>query len=537
MHGPSPAPGLGEGWTAAGAVSAPRIARWAQALGALRGWRRAAAAAALGAGAVLALPPVHFVPAVLAAFTGLVWLLEGIAEARRVRVAFAVGWCFGFGFFVAGLYWIAHALLVDAATFGWMIPFAVGGLSAGLAVFPGAAAAAWAAAGMKGAAGVLVLAVAWTAAEWLRGHLLTGFPWNAVGTVWAETASVMQVAAAAGVWGLGLLTVAIAAMPSTLARPAAGLRRWGPSIGAAAVLAAMAGGGLARLPQGPAPSVPDIRLRLVQPDIPQSLKWDPAEREKNLLRTMTLTRAPGFETRTHVIWPETASPFALDNASLRQAIGALAPAGGLVLTGAPRVSREGGALRVWNSLQAVDGSGEIVGTYDKFHLVPFGEYVPLREIVPIPKVTAGSVDFSAGPGPQTLHLPGLPPASPLICYEVIFPAAVSDPRDRPGWLLNVTNDAWFGLSSGPYQHFAAARFRSVEEGLPLVRAANNGISAVVDGYGRVAARLGLGRMGVVDADLPAALAPTPYARWGDAIPLALGFVALGGAFAMRRRAN
>ncbi|MEX2455119.1 MAG: apolipoprotein N-acyltransferase, partial [Rhodospirillaceae bacterium] len=204
------------------------------------------------------------------------------------------------------------------------------------------------------------------------------------------------------------------------------------------------------------------------------------------------------------------------------------PPGGLIVTGTPRYRVEGGQLsQIWNSIAAVDDRGETVGVYDKHHLVPFGEYTPFRAVLPLEKITVGSLDFSRGPGPVTMRLPGLPPVSPLICYEVIFPAAVTASGDRPSWMLNVTNDGWFGISAGPHQHLASARLRSVEEGLPLVRAANTGISAVIDSYGRVTARLPLGERGVLDSALPGALAPTPFSRHGNAIPLMLVALFLG----------
>jgi apolipoprotein N-acyltransferase len=212
------------------------------------------------------------------------------------------------------------------------------------------------------------------------------------------------------------------------------------------------------------------------------------------------------------------------------------PPGGVLITGAPRTDPAPlEARHVWNSLAVIDRAGTLVGTYDKFHLVPFGEYVPLRGVLPIDKITPGNVDFSAGPGPQTLVLPGLPAVGPLICYEVIFPAAVVDAAHRPAWLLNLTNDAWYGRSSGPYQHFAIARTRAVEEGLPLVRSANNGISGVVDPYGRVTAQLGLDAVGVLDAALPKPIEPTLYARFGDLLYAAMLGAALLAVIALRRR--
>jgi len=508
----------------------------------LTGWRQAAAAAVLGVAATAALPPLHVVPSVFLAFTGLVWLLETADEAERpLRHAFLLGWWFGFGHFVTNLYWLAFALLIDAAQFGWMVPFAVFGLSGVLALFTGAATAATAATRARGLARILTLAVAWTAGEWLRGHILTGFPWNLIGTVWAGTLPLMQVASLVGLYGLGLLTVLVASLPATLASVAQ--RRWLGSALAVALLAAGWGFGALRISDADTADTA-YRLRLVQPNVPQSLKWDPAQREANLAKTLSLSRSPGFESRTHVIWPETAVPFVATDfnesgPALRRSLATSVPPGGLLLTGAPRAERGAeGRLLLWNSLHALDAAGSIVATYDKFHLVPFGEYVPLRAILRFAKVTVGTVDFSPGRGLETLALPGLPPASPLICYEAIFPGRVVVPEPRPAWLLNITNDAWFGLSSGPYQHFAAARFRAVEEGLPLVRAANNGISAVVDPYGRIRVQLELGDTGVVDANLPLPLQPTLYARLGDLtlLGLALAVIAIAGWLLSRRTA-
>lgn len=523
----------------AGTGPAARLAALAARVGRLAGWRRAALAAGLGVAGTATLPPLHLVPLLVVAFGGLLWLVEG---AGSRRAAFLDGWWFGVGHFVTGLYWLAHAMLVDPQAYGWMIPFAVLGLAGVLGLFTGAATLAVHAARVRGVAAALVLAVAWTAAEWLRGHVLTGFPWNLIGTAWSGIVPLMQPAALVGVYGLGLLTVLAAALPAT--------RRMAAVLGAVALVAAGWTWGALRLPGEPA-AVPDVRLRLVQPNIPQTLKWDASEREANLRRTLALTTAEGFTSRTHVIWPETAMPFAITDVNpngpaLRAALAGVTPPGGLLVTGAVRVVRDNPMMpQLWNSLQAVNALGDIVATYDKHHLVPFGEYVPFREQLRqfqgfLPDflgglvTPAGPVDFSAGPGPVTLDLPGLPPASPLICYEAIFPARVAAAQ-RPAWLLNITNDAWFGISSGPHQHFAAARFRAVEEGLPLVRAANNGISAVVDAYGRTTARLELGQTGVLDAALPAAATATPYARAGDAGVLGLALLGLGAAVALRRR--
>jgi apolipoprotein N-acyltransferase len=506
-----------------------RLAAW---IADLTGWRRYGLALLLGALAAGALPPVDLVPLLVVSFSGLVWLAE---PCRGWRQAFALGWWFGFGFFLAGLYWIAAALFVDIADFWWLLPFAIAGLPAVLAVYCGLAMAAYRGLRPRGAGRALALAACWTLAEWLRGHLFTGFPWNLIGYAWSGgfpgATAVLQVTAVVGIYGLSLLTVAMAALPASLGDPPRGrrspLRRAAPAWAALLVVLALAGGGWARLANASGGDVPGVMLRLVQPSIAESLKWNPAAREENFRRLAALSAAPAPVPVTDIIWPEAAATYLLDrDAAHRDAIASLAPPGGLVITGAPRSNPPPAPPRqYWNSLAAIDGSGDIVATFDKFHLVPFGEYVPFRDILPIGKITPGTIDFTAGSGPRTLHLKGLPPVGPLICYEVIFPHAVVDEADRPRWLLNITNDAWYGFTSGPFQHFDIARVRAVEEGLPLVRAANNGISGIVDAYGRVRAHLALDAVGVLDSPLPTALSgPTPYARFGDWFFFGLAFL-------------
>lgn len=511
------------------------LARLVGRLAALTRGRRLAVAALAGVASVLALPPIHAVPVLFATLPLLLWLLDGAATRRA---AFAVGWAFGFGFFVAGLYWIGNALLVDAARFGWMIPFAVGGLSAALAVYSGFVTLAvhWLDP-RRGWPRVMVFAAAWTLAEMLRGWALTGFPWNPIGTVWMPVDAMIQAVAWVGVYGLGLLTVAVAAMPAVLGWERGG---WRAPVVALAVLAGVAVAGAARLPDGPLEVVDGVRLRLVQPNIPQVLKWSPERRVENLYRHVDMSRLPAENgvAPTHVIWGETALPFALDGTQdrVREVVAeALGDTGMAVLTGVVRTTPAGQQpYQVWNSLVAIDAAGRLRGHYDKAHLVPFGEYVPLRSILPLDKITPGATDFSRGQGPTTIDLPGLPPASPLICYEVIFPAAVVDANNRPAWILNVTNDGWYGISSGPYQHLATTRLRAVEEGLPLVRVANTGVSAIVDPYGRILAEVGLDRAGVADGPLPVALPPTPFARGGLLLPLALAAFAGFSGLALRR---
>ena len=500
-------------------------------LGLPRAFMRAVIAMILGAAATGALPPLHLLPLLIVAFTGLVWLIDG---STTRRAAFAAGWWFGFGHFVTGLYWIGIALLTDPERYAWLAAPAVLAISAALALIP-ASAALVAGRCAPGVSRVLGLALAWTLAEWLRGWLATGFPWNLIGTVWTLSDEMIQFTAYGGVLGLGLITVAAAAAPATLAGE--GRRRWLPSLLAGALLAGLWGAGMARLAAyPPGDAVDGVRLRLVQANVAQHHKWRADKREAMFRRHLALSIGAGFEDVTHVIWPETAIPyFIADDAERRAMIAAATPKGGALISGALRGAprTDSAPQQLWNSLFAFDEAGRITATYDKTHLVPFGEYVPFRSILPVAKLTQGATDFSPGPGPRSLNVGGLPPFSALICYEAIFGPAVVEPGSRPGFLLNITNDAWFGISSGPYQHFASARLRAVEQGLPLVRAANTGISAVVDSQGRITAMLGLGWEGVLDAALPAALdAPTPYANGGDWWLLPL--VALGAAVMIRR---
>lgn len=518
--------------TEKGKIPLQRLNEFKAVVTGLVGWRRRVLAVLLGVLAVAALPPAHVWPLFVPTFVGLFWLVD--SEKSR-RGAFTSGWLFGFGFFAVGLYWIANAFAVRGGVLLWLGPFAVSGLAALLACFPALATLATRLLNWRGIGGVLVFGAAWTGTEWLRGWVLTGFPWNLVGTAWTYSDAMIQMTSITGTYGLSLLTFVAATMPATLADTSVPSRKaMAATLLTSVIMVACWLGGIARLQAvGEVKTVPDVRLRLVQPNIPQDQKWQREALDAHLLTQLRLGAqiAPGATpdtTPTHIVWSETAAPlFLAENGQLLDAIGRFTPRDGLTIIGTLRRSQHEQSTKVWNSLHAVDDGGEIVGTYDKFHLVPFGEYVPFRSIIPFAKFTAGNTDFSRGAGRTTLHLPGLPPVSPLICYEVIFPGRVTEPGQRPDWLLNLTNDAWYGLSAGPYQHFASARLRAVEEGLPLVRVANTGISAIVDPIGRVVARLGLGEVGVVDGPLPRSLAsPTIYARFGDWSLFILSAVAL-----------
>ncbi|HXR86526.1 MAG TPA: apolipoprotein N-acyltransferase [Stellaceae bacterium] len=509
------------------------LQRWALWLASLTRWHRHLAALLLGALAAASLPPVDMTPVLLISFPGLVWLTDGNTGYRS---AFALGWSFGFGFFIAGLYWIAAALFVHIAQFWWLVPFAVAGVPAGLAIFAGTALlvshALCRALRLGGTGRVLALVFCWCGAEWLRGHILTGFPWNLMGYAWSGAfpggIAMLQFASLAGIYGLSLLTVLAVSLPARLGDFSG--RRALALFAAGLLIALPAGWGAYRLANGHPGDVAGVNLRLVQPSIPQTMKQDPSALLANFRRLFALSTSPASATPTAIIWPEDAAPPFLDrDGGARQALAQATPQNGYIITGTTRTDPAPEApTHVWNSLVAVDHEGNIRASYDKFHLVPFGEYVPLRGFLPMQKITPGAIDFSAGPGPRTIALPGLPPFSPLICYEAIFPGAVVDPAHRPDWLLNITDDAWYGFTSGPFQHLAIARLRAIEEGLPLARAGDNGVSAMFDPYGRVTARLALNDVGVLDVPLPQPLPPTLYSRVGD-IPFfaAMLFVAAG----------
>ncbi len=485
---------------------------------ALIGWRRYLVAFLLGAAAATALPPYAVLPALLIAFPGLLWLLDG---AGRSRQAFLLGWAFGLGHFLIAFHWLGNAFLVDAEKYAALMPFAVFALAAGMALYPALTTLiAWyiAPAGWQR---LLALASAWSASEWLRGHLFTGFPWDPIGVVWIASEALAQSYAYFGVYGVGFLTVLAALSPSYVRR---WRDNWVLALAAGLIVLFYAGGWL-RLSGPELADVPGVTLRIVQPNIPQREKWQRGRRAANFERHLALSKLTGAKKVTHVIWPETATPFfTAFEPDARRRMAGIVPAGGLLLTGSPRRTAPGpGPIQIWNSLHAIDGKGDIVQTYDKHHLVPFGEYLPFRPILSrlgLDKLAAGSVDYSFGAGPRVLRFGNLPPFQPLICYEAIFAGEIVSPR--PAWLLNVTNDAWFGKAAGPAQHLALARIRTIEQGIPMVRAANTGISAVVDAFGRIRARLDSGTAGVIDSPLPAALQTPPlYTRIKDIFPLGI----------------
>ena len=511
------------------------------------GWRRWLIAFVAGAVSALAMAPFDAWPILFLTFPTLVWLIDGAGLGRwgGVMTAAATGWWFGFGYFVAGLYWIGYAFLVDAPTFGWLLPFAVIGLPAALAVFTACGVAAARILWTRGATRILALGVSLTATEWLRGHVLTGFPWNAFGYALASPLALAQTASLIGLWGLTFIAIVVFASPATLTDERSETRLpWLPVALGISMLAGLGGWGALRLQRTPTEYADNVHLRIMQPNLQQDVRFNYAAREQVMeryiaLSDQALSSPRGGHDATLLIWPESPFPFILTHepTALAQIAKLLSPST-ILITGAIRVEQANGTAgpRAYNSIYVIGSDGSILDVYDKLHLVPFGEYLPfqaLLEKLGLQNLTKQSGGFTPGDRRHLVTVPGAPPALPLICYEVIFPGEVAPRGDRASWIVNVTNDAWFGISTGPYQHFQQARVQAIEEGLPLARAANTGISAVVDPVGRVIDSLALGREGVLDSPLPRPIAAPLYARIGDAPALVM--VVLGLLAAVRRR--
>ena len=520
------------------------------------GWRRRAIAFVSGAAGALALPPFSLFVFIAAPLTIAVWLIDGAQDRGSgrpligsMRAAFGAGWWMGFGYFLAGLWWVGAAFLVEADKFAWALPLGVVALPAVLALFPAAGFAIARALWSAGPARVFALAFGLGLAEWARGLVFTGFPWNDLGMALGSNLALAQVASLVGLHGLTFLTIAIFAAPATLWRVGEGRLNLAPAGLAALGLVLIAAFGAFRLAAPASASLPGVKLRLIQPNVAQDVSFSPENRDAILSRYLDLSEratAPdrsGVRDVTHLIWPESAFPFILSRDPRALAdIAAFLSGGATLITGAARLEDDGGKTRrYFNSIEIVGRNGLSGEHYDKQHLVPFGEYVPFESVLEKARITQ-FVDipggFEPGAGRRVLRIPGLPDAMPLVCYEAIFPIEIGDlfsGAERPRWLLNLTDDAWFGQTPGPYQHFAQARLRAIELGAPLVRDANSGISAVLDGFGREIVVAPLGADGVLDAELPEALPPTWQSRFGSAGAALIGLAFLGAALAGKRR--
>ena len=429
-----------------------------------------------------------------------------VARARTPRRAFTAAWLGGVGYFGVGLHWIVEPFLVDAAVHGWMAPFALVLMAGGLALFWGAA--GWVAARIGGPV-ALGWALCLSLAELLRGHVFTGFPWALPAYIWTDT-DIRMTAALWGPYGLTALTLLAVALPFAARNGAA---RAGMVVASLVAVAALWLTGTIwdahTIPR------PGGRVLMVHPNVPQNEKWDPDRAFSHVERQIGYTAegadAPDLEL---VIWPESAIPYPLDMAgSVLDA--ATAAAGVPVLTGINR--RDGGDW--FNGAVLAEAGGAVAGTYDKVHLVPFGEYIPFRLDFLRAMAARSSYGFSAGEAVEPIETP-LGSALVMICYEAIFPGHIRRSATRPDVLIQITNDGWFGTFAGPYQHLQQAQFRAAETGLPLIRVANSGVSAMIDARGEIKVRVALGEDGATSAQLPRALEATPYWRMGD-LPILL----------------
>jgi apolipoprotein N-acyltransferase len=516
-------------------MSSPEgVARLVHQLAAPR--RAGLVALAAGLAAALAHPPWSLLPGLLG-FGVLLLLIRHPARGRPLKSVFWRAWLFGLAYFSLSLWWISEAFMVDVAAHGWQAPFAVGGLAAGLALMWGAAAVVWrlllagwvARRGGRSReqAGALLFAAVFAVTEWLRGHILTGLPWNPPGAAFAAGGAISQFASVVGIYGLSLFALVLTSLTaaSVMARPG---RRWRFAAAAGLALAGVWAWGAVRLATAPAgPHGPVIRI--VQANVPQTDKWDARTFAEILGRYTRLSAARGKGPRPdYVIWSETAIPALLDDYlapgtwTAAEVEAALQPGQTLIL-GADRAEPATDRIRYFNSLfllrRTADGFRRL-GVYDKHHLVPFGEYFPvdsLAEATGLKKLVHMGDGFDPGPQAEVMRPDGVPPLAPMICYEGLFPGAINDHGRRAAWIVNVSNDAWFGRTSGPVQHLNLAGFRAIELGLPMARSTPTGVSAMVDAYGRTQQRIGQGEEGFIDVALPPAAPETPYHRFGDTI--------------------
>jgi apolipoprotein N-acyltransferase len=516
-----------------------RVIVQCKALASLAGWTRRIVAFALGALSVLAVAPVFAWPVLFVTLPVFFLLLHDESESNnRLSLstlwrAALTGWWFGFGYFLTGLHWIIEPFLVEPEKHAWLVPFAITLLPGGLALFYALAAGLARLIWVPGWRSAFPLAASFGIAEWLRGTIFTGFPWNPLGHGLTGNDLTLQWSSVVGVNGLTILTVIIYSLPMMLAVSLISQRTTVRTVLIASLIGAgFLAVGLVYGVQRQALTIamqPGIQLRLVQPAIPQSEKWAPGNQRAIFDQLLLQSKqngngnADGLAGTTHVIWPESAIPFLLlRTPQALKEIAELLPAGTTLITGASRIKAGGdnetGERQTFNSLLAFDSRANLIAQYDKQHLVPFGEYLPFQSILEgfgLRQLTRLRGGFTPGRSERFMALPGTPSFAPLVCYEGIFSGDVVTSVQRPEWLLIVTNDAWFGAWAGPRQHFHHARIRAVEEGLPIIRVSNNGISAAIGPTGKLQARLDVNVRGTLDVELPGLLPPTIFARVGN----------------------
>ena len=479
-----------------------------------------------GCFASLCLPPLGFIFCIFAlSFSAL-----KAAQAKTALQAGAVWMLAGLGWFVFSTYWVAHSLYVADQGLWWLMPFAAFGLAAILATFW--AVAGWAAwrCGQTAEGRLIWLVVMLGAAEFARGFVASGFPWNAPGYLFSFNLGALQAASWVGIYGLNIIAFLFAFV---LALWWLGARQIAVGLLVMPLLLSVLG--IVRIDHlqdevrgGQSPSV-----RIVQPAVPQQEKWQRSKRPEHLQRLVDLSNQHVPMPRL-VIWPETAfAGFASKEADLlRQTVASATPFDGYLLTGIPRLDEQD---RLFNAAVLHEHSGALKAVYDKRHLVPFGEYVPFRGLLPFIDVIAGPKDFSKGTTNKLFEVPGIGMAQILICYEVIFSGAVIDRKNKPDFIVNLTNDGWFGHTAGPWQHLAQSQMRAVEEGMTLIRAANAGISGAFDPLGRPLGQIGLGVADSIDVKIVAPLESTLFAKMGHLLFAFMLLLNAGFAYSIDRR--
>lgn len=499
-----------------------------------------------GAVGALSMPPFGYWTLIIS--LGVLWFYLSVSSTKKE--AAAIGFVFGFAYFVASLWWVGNALLVGGNPYAWALPLAICGLPALLAIFTSLMALSthlfFKGRHLGAYLGFIAMFSLW---EWIRGHLLTGFPWNLTGMAWTYNLPLLQILSVGGIYVLSLITIFMFSTPTfAICGQGSKFTKTLMPILAIACGLSLYLWGQSRIDANPAAFDQSTIVNVITPNIPQADKWQSDKYWENYIKTVkaigTPPNTPGLSgTSRLVVLPETAFHYAAlqedEPRSLLMTALKQFPERTYLLSGMLRRTETDGKANYYNSLVGFDSDLQELFTFDKFHLVPFGEYIPFEDYVPIGPVV-GFSGFKSGPGPQTISLPDIAPFSPLVCYEVIFPGAVTHyaPTKKPRWIVNVTNDAWYGDSPGPHQHLGHAVYRAIEEGIPVIRSTNTGYSVIIDPVGRIISQSGLNEVSVLESYLPNALqTATAYSRKKDTLYVLLIGVLFVAGFALGRRPN
>lgn len=479
-----------------------------------------------GAFSGLSFAPVFLFPILFITFPLFYFL---ITKSEAKKEAYFIGFFFGFGHFITGLYWISYALFFDINQFWFLFPFALVGIPAAIAIlYIGPFALIMSFIKINHFSRIIIFSILWVVFELARNYFFSGFPWNLLGYSLCFNDEIVQLASVTGIWGLSLVVIFSSSLVYLMFESKKNTKK------VILFLIALYGGlylfGSLKIKFSQLEIIPQTSLRIVQANIKQELRWSQNRATKNLETYINLSNKNKKTIPDIIIWPEGGLEFAVSINHKLPFLENIFDSKTFLVTGAERMQKHGTEFEVWNSLVAINNEGRIVDYYDKVHLVPYGEYVPMRSILKFNKITKGFRDLSRGKGPKSITLSkDIPSFSPIICYEVIFAdQPIIKGKNAPKWLLNITNDAWYGITSGPYQHFHKSRIRAIEQGIPLVRSAGTGISGIIDSNGKVIAKLALNTEGVIDAILPAPLLnKTIYNQYGEKIIyLFLAFLAL-----------